>query len=77
MVSFQKVIGTTIGNGYQETYVEKNGEQLKTLATPGIIRSDQPNEVIVEIVNGGNNWIEIDCFTYYIFACFVLFYFHS
>lgn len=31
------------------SYIKKNGDVLKSLRTPNIIRTDQPNEIVVYI----------------------------
>ncbi|XP_031637202.1 uncharacterized protein LOC116349759 [Contarinia nasturtii] len=36
-------------NGYTESYIQQNDERLKSLVTPGIIRDNEPNEVLIEI----------------------------
>lgn len=66
-ISFSQVIGDNVEErnyiqnygeeriNYIGTYVVKDGNRLKMLATPGIIRNDQPNEVIVELVEDGNS----------------------
>lgn len=44
--------GRTITESYSESYVSKDGARIKSLTTPGIIRSNEPNEILVEIFAG-------------------------
>lgn len=37
---------------YIETYINKNGQRIKTLTTPEIVRQYEPNEIVVEIFGG-------------------------
>lgn len=37
---------------YVESYIQVEGKRLKTLITPNVIRTNEPNEVLVELFQG-------------------------
>lgn len=51
------VFGNEVYNNFDfksdvESYVTKGSHRLKTLSTPGIVRKNEPNEVLIEIFPG-------------------------
>lgn len=39
-------------NNYVESYIQTNGNRIRSLSTPGIVRDDEPNDVVIEIFTG-------------------------
>lgn len=46
------IVVEQLSYGVAYTYVEKDEQYLKKLNTPNIIRTEQPNEVLVELYAG-------------------------
>lgn len=60
--------GSVRSDSYDESYVMKGNKRLKSLITPGIVRPNEPNEVLIEIFAGNNLLISNPIFIYWILS---------